>query len=83
MMRTLDGVRPRHAICHQCGYQFGGLEIKDGEIVCPECGKSSRFELRSRAEELARLRARIQWRRRILGGLMVLGLLMLLFISLR
>lgn len=41
----LDGVRPKHTICPGCGYQHGGLEIKGGIIVCPECGASMNFDL--------------------------------------
>ena len=41
----LDGVRPRHTICPACGYQHGGLEIKGGIIVCPECGATMNFDL--------------------------------------
>ena len=41
----LDGVRPKHTICPGCGYQHGGLEIKGGIIVCPECGAAMNFDL--------------------------------------
>ncbi len=82
MTHPFDGVRPRHAICHHCGYQFGGLEIQGGEITCPECGRTTRFELVSRADELTRLRRRIRRRRRVVGGLAVLALAVLLLLLL-
>ncbi len=40
-----DGVKPLNAICAHCNYQFGGVAIQDGAIICPECGRSSQFEL--------------------------------------
>ena len=42
---ALDGVKPRHAACVHCGYQFGGVPIRARQITCPECGKVSRFAL--------------------------------------
>jgi hypothetical protein len=42
----LDGVRPRHTVCPACGYQHGGLPIRAGIIVCPECGATMDFDLR-------------------------------------
>lgn len=32
-------VRPKHAVCVKCGYEFGGgVAVVDGALVCPECG---------------------------------------------
>lgn len=45
MPETYDGVRPRNAVCLKCGYEFGGVEIRGGIVVCPECGHPNRFVL--------------------------------------
>ena len=32
-------IRPKHAVCVKCGYEFGGrVAVVDGALVCPECG---------------------------------------------
>lgn len=46
MAGDFDGVRPMNAICPNCGYGLGGIEIKGGVIICPECAVPARFELR-------------------------------------
>ncbi len=46
MASDLDGVRPKNSVCLSCGYGLGGIEIKGGVIVCPECAVPARFELR-------------------------------------
>jgi hypothetical protein len=38
-----DGVCPKNAVCTHCGYHIGGVPIKDGCIICPECGESVPF----------------------------------------
>lgn len=40
-----DGLRPKNAVCLQCGYLLGGVPIEGGAVVCPECGHENRFEL--------------------------------------
>lgn len=39
-----EGVRPKNAACVKCAYVFGGVAIRSGVIVCPECGHQNRFE---------------------------------------
>lgn len=73
----LDGVRPKHAICASCRYEFGGVAIKGGVIVCPECGKATPFDFASHATEIERLRARIRVRRIV--ALLVTALAVLCF----
>jgi hypothetical protein len=34
----LDGIRPLHAACEACHYEFAGISVRDGAITCPECG---------------------------------------------
>jgi len=51
----LDGVRPRHAYCPACRYTFGGVPIRGGSLVCPECGHVFEFTLR-RPRPASRLR---------------------------
>ena len=70
MAHPLDNVRPRHALCASCGYQFGGIAIKDGVITCPECGDVFRFDLHGRGEELARLKEKVK-RRRVAAWLLL------------
>lgn len=72
MAHPLDNVRPRHALCARCGYQFGGIAIKDGAITCPECGDVFRFDLLGRGEELARLKKKVRKRR--VAAWLLLGL---------
>lgn len=32
-------IRPKHAVCVKCGYEFAGaVAVVDGVMVCPECG---------------------------------------------
>src|SRR6185295_9072212 len=55
---TLEGVRPRNAVCMHCGYHFGGIEIRSGTITCPECGKETEFVLRKPEVRTGRL---VRW----------------------
>lgn len=41
--QRLEGLVLRQALCERCGYQFGGVAIKDGRIRCPECGGETDF----------------------------------------
>jgi hypothetical protein len=75
MAHPLDGVRPKHALCASCGYVFGGVAIKGGVIICPECGKATSFDLKDHAGEVERLRARIRMRRT--AYLIVFGLFLI------
>lgn len=43
-MSGLEGVRPKQAACLHCGYQLGGIAIRKGCIVCPECAGVTRFD---------------------------------------
>lgn len=56
---TPDGLRPKSAFCPGCGYRFGGIPIRDGAIVCPECGRrfEFRFPRRARPRPIGRARA--------------------------
>ena len=40
-----EGLRPKNAVCTSCDYLFGGLPIKGGVIICPECGHAQTFKL--------------------------------------
>lgn len=40
----LDGLAPKNASCTACGYHFGGIAIRNGVIVCPECAHENMFE---------------------------------------
>lgn len=56
-------VRPKHAVCVKCGYEFGGgVELEHGYLVCPECahlfdarGASLRDSRRRRPARLAKV----------------------------
>lgn len=43
-MSRYDGVRPKHAVCPSCGYQFGGIPITHGQLTCPECAHTFSFQ---------------------------------------
>lgn len=45
---ALEGVVPRQALCAKCGYLFGGIPIRAGVIVCPECSHAQEFTLAPR-----------------------------------
>lgn len=38
-------IRPKHAVCVKCGYEFGGgVTLENGYLVCPECAHA--FDVR-------------------------------------
>ena len=57
MTHSLEGVRPKNAICTRCGYPFGGVPIHNSVIVCPECGEPVRFALVAPARHTSAARA--------------------------
>ena len=54
-----DGICPKNASCTKCGYHFGGIEIKAGIIVCPECAHAQNFLLPEIGPPLPRIEARL------------------------
>ncbi len=33
--------RVRAGVCGKCGYHISGTEVRDGAVVCPECGNAN------------------------------------------
>ncbi len=80
---SLDGVRPRAAECVHCGYRFNGIPIRHAAIVCPECGRTTTFFLKTltdhdRTEALLRSRTRA-WLAILAGAALFAAVVWLLY----